>query len=65
MRLPGHLQTRASYQPPCDRTGQSRHGTFGEMFPIAVDDLDGLCTLAGDITADLVVIGPEVPLLQG
>ena len=38
---------------------------FGEMFPIAVDDLDGLCTLAGDMTADLVVIGPEVPLVAG
>jgi phosphoribosylamine--glycine ligase len=38
---------------------------FGEMFPIAVDDLDGLCTLAGDITADLVVIGPEAPLVAG
>ena len=23
---------------------------FGEMFPIAVDDLDGLCTLAGAIS---------------
>ena len=39
--------------------------TCGEMFPIAVDDLDGLCTLASDMTADLVVIGPEVPLVAG
>ena len=38
---------------------------LGEMLPIPVTDLDGLCTLAGDITADLVVIGPEVPLVAG
>ena len=38
---------------------------YGEMLPIAADDLDGLCTLARDISADLVVIGPEVPLVGG
>ena len=38
---------------------------YGEMRPIAADDLDGLCALAGDISADLVVIGPEVPLVEG
>ncbi len=38
---------------------------YGEMLPIAADDLDGLCTLAGDISADLVVIGPELPLVEG
>ena len=38
---------------------------LGEMRPIATDDLDGLCALAGDISADLVVVGPEVPLVEG
>ena len=38
---------------------------FGEMFPIAVDDLDGLCTLAVDITADPGRYWPWCRLLQG
>ena len=38
---------------------------YGEMRPIATDDLDGLCALAGDISADLVVVGPEAPLVNG
>ena len=37
----------------------------GEVHPTAADDLDGLCALASDISADLVVIGPEVPLVKG
>ena len=37
----------------------------GEMRSIAADDLDGLCALAIDISADLVVIGPEAPLVEG
>ena len=37
----------------------------GEMRFIAADDLDGLCALATDISADLVVIGPEAPLVEG
>jgi phosphoribosylamine--glycine ligase len=38
---------------------------YGEMCPIVADDLDGLCTLAVDVSADLVVIGPEMPLVKG
>ena len=38
---------------------------LGELCAVAADDLDGLCALAQDITADLVVIGPEVPLAMG
>ena len=38
---------------------------YGEMRPVAADDLDGLCALAVEISADLVVIGPEVPLVDG
>ncbi|MGP9694092.1 phosphoribosylamine--glycine ligase [Brachybacterium sp. AOP25-B2-12] len=32
---------------------------------VAVDDLDGLTALARDLAADLVVIGPEAPLVAG
>ncbi len=39
--------------------------TLGEIRPIAADDLDSLCVLASDISADLVVVGPEVPLVEG
>jgi len=38
---------------------------LGELRPVAADDLDGLCALAQDIAANLVVIGPEVPLVMG
>lgn len=38
---------------------------YGELRPVAADDLDGLCALASEIAADLVVIGPEVPLVEG
>ncbi|NDA19312.1 MAG: hypothetical protein EBZ11_07755 [Alphaproteobacteria bacterium] len=38
---------------------------YGELRPVAADDLDGLCALASEIAADLVVIGPEVPLVDG
>ena len=31
---------------------------YGDMRPVAADDLDGLCKLAVEISADLVVIGP-------
>ncbi len=45
--------------------GNPGMATYGEMQPIAADDLDGLCALAGDMSADLVVIGPEIPLVKG
>ena len=38
---------------------------YGEMRPVAADDLDGLCALAVEMSADLVAIGPEVPLVDG
>ena len=38
---------------------------YGKIRPVAEDDLDGLCKLAVEISADLVVIGPEVPLVDG
>ncbi len=36
-----------------------------ECVPVAVDDIDGLVTLAKDRGIDLVVVGPELPLVLG
>jgi phosphoribosylamine--glycine ligase len=36
-----------------------------ECFPVGVDDLDGLVALAAERHVDLVVIGPEAPLVAG
>ena len=33
--------------------------------PVAADDGDGLLTLARSLAAELVVIGPEAPLVEG
>ncbi len=38
---------------------------FAECYPIAAEDIDGQCKLAKDIKADLVFIGPEIPLVLG
>ena len=38
---------------------------FAKCIPVAVDDLDGQCKLAKKIKADIVIIGPEVPLVLG
>ena len=39
--------------------------TFAECYPIAADDIEGQCKLAKDIKADIVFIGPEIPLVLG
>ena len=39
--------------------------TFAECYPIAADDIDGQCKLAKDMQADIVFIGPEIPLVLG
>ena len=39
--------------------------TLGRCHPVRADDADGLLGLAGTIDADLVVIGPEGPLVAG
>ena len=39
--------------------------TFAECYPIAADDIDGQCKLAKNIKADIVFIGPEIPLVLG
>ena len=38
---------------------------FAECRPIAADDIDGQCQLAKEIKADIVFIGPEIPLVLG
>jgi len=38
---------------------------IAHLHPISVSDNDGLCHLARDLKIDLVVIGPEVPLVNG
>ena len=39
--------------------------TFAECYPIPADDIDGQCKLAKDMKADIVFIGPEIPLVLG
>ncbi len=38
---------------------------FAECYPIAAEDIDGQCKLAKDMKADIVFIGPEIPLVLG
>ena len=55
--------------PLCDKLwcapGNAGIATEADCVPIAVDDLDGLVALARDRAVDLVVVGPEVPLVLG
>ena len=39
--------------------------SLGECHPVAADDVSGLVALARRLAADLVVVGPEVPLVAG
>ena len=54
------LTTRLSVAP-----GNPGIETFAECYPIAADDILGQCKLANDIKADIVFIGPEIPLVLG
>ena len=38
---------------------------FASCYPISAEDIDGQCKLAKDINADIVFIGPEIPLVAG
>src|SRR3954447_1366359 len=38
---------------------------LAQCHPVAVDDLESLTALAVSLAVDLVVIGPEVPLVAG
>jgi phosphoribosylamine---glycine ligase len=39
--------------------------TIATIHPVAVTDNDAICELATKLEVDLVVIGPEVPLVNG
>jgi phosphoribosylamine--glycine ligase len=45
--------------------GNAGMETLAECVPIAADDIAGQVRLARDISADLVVVGPEAPLVGG
>jgi phosphoribosylamine--glycine ligase len=45
--------------------GSNAMTDFGRCVPVAADDVEGLTELAIKMAADLVVIGPEVPLVLG
>ena len=45
--------------------GNSGTAGLGENLPIADDDLDGILAAAESRAADLVVVGPEIPLAMG
>lgn len=40
-------------------------GALAELHPAALGDIPGLADLAGRLTPDLVVVGPEAPLVAG
>jgi phosphoribosylamine--glycine ligase len=40
-------------------------GAVARLHPVDIKDLDGLASLAVELHADLVVVGPEVPLVAG
>ena len=45
--------------------GSAAMESLGRCVSVAADDIDGLVDLATSLPADLVVIGPEVPLVAG
>lgn len=45
--------------------GSPALGRLGEIRPIALDDTEGLVALARDLRPDLVLVGPELPLVLG
>ncbi|MDR2388005.1 MAG: phosphoribosylamine--glycine ligase, partial [Deltaproteobacteria bacterium] len=45
--------------------GSTALADLGEVKPIAVDDIEGIISLAKDMRPDLTVIGPELPLVLG
>jgi len=55
--------------PECERLviapGNAGMSGLGEIADVALEDIDGLCALGQNISADLVVIGPEAPLAAG
>ncbi len=45
--------------------GNAGTADLGSNVPIAADDLDGISNIVGERDIDLVVVGPEVPLVLG
>jgi phosphoribosylamine--glycine ligase len=45
--------------------GNAGTAALGENVPVRADDIDGLTRLASERAVDLVVVGPEVPLVLG
>ena len=45
--------------------GSDALAALGTCLPLAVDDVTGLAAWAGEARPDLVIIGPEVPLVAG
>ena len=45
--------------------GNAGTSMVGSNHEVALEDIDGLCELAVRIGADLVIIGPEAPLVAG
>jgi phosphoribosylamine---glycine ligase len=45
--------------------GNAGIARLAECVPVAADDLEGVVTLADDRAVDLVVVGPEAPLVAG
>jgi len=45
--------------------GNPGMAAYGELVDIAADDIDAICDYAVAMPADLVVVGPEVPLVMG
>ena len=45
--------------------GNPGTGQVGANHPVAADDPEAVATLAADLGVDLVVVGPEAPLVAG
>ena len=45
--------------------GNPGMAAYGELVDIAADDIEAICDYAVAMPADLVVVGPEVPLVMG
>jgi phosphoribosylamine--glycine ligase len=45
--------------------GNPGMAAYGELVDIAADDIEAICDYAAAMPADLVVVGPEVPLVMG
>ena len=45
--------------------GSAAMASLGRCVDVGAEDLDGLLALAGEIAPDLVVVGPEAPLVAG